>query len=398
MKSLLPFICFLIARIQPSFVENEIKKTDNETRELTNAVDQKNVTDNLVLMVSHLTNLVIEQEKTMANFYTKVMNKLEKQEEILSLLFKKRSKSTQSNSSTKSVSSPPTATQPPPSPEPQLTTSGSAWSYSNLSWSGDHPSCGIESQSPVNLHTVDVVLRDHKQPISFSSYDQINEDTCKLVNTGNTATLLLTNTTSPQPTMTQGPLNSTEYHFIQAVFHWGSNDSVGSEHTVRDTAYSMEMQLIHQSSSQEETKLAVASFLFEISQNDNPFIAPIIESLASIKGEGSKVELNALKHVNTSALAIRDEINDDTPEAMDTFSMDLLIQDSTSGPYFTYSGSLTYPPCTEVKQYIVFRTPLDISSVQLDQFRSLLNQDGKKMVNNFRPVQPLGNRVLAFTM
>jgi len=390
----LPLICFLFASIQPSVAENEIKKTGNETPELTNAVDQKNVADDLASMVSHLTNLVIEQEKTMANFYTKVMNKLDKQEEILSLLFKKRSKST-----SKSVSSPPTATQPTTSPEPQLTTTGSAWSYSNLiSWSGDHPSCGIESQSPVNLHTVDVVLKDHKQPITFSSYDQINKDTCKLVNNGNTATLLLTNTTSPQPTMTQGPLNSTEYHFTQAVFHWGSNDGVGSEHTVRDTAYSMEMQLIHQSSLQEETKLVVASFLFEISQDDNPFITPIIESLASIKVAGSEVELNALNNANASALAISDEINDETPEAMDTFSMDLLIQDSTSGPYFTYSGSLTYPPCTEVKQYIVFRTPLDISSVQLEQFRTLLKQDGKKIVNNFRPVQPLGKRLLEFTM
>merc|ERR1719318_1366636 len=350
-------------------------------------------------MVSHLTRLVTEQEKTMAIFYAKVISKLEKREEMLSLLFKKKSKSNQSNSTSKSVSSPQTTTtQPPSSPEPKLTTTASsAWSYSNLSWSGDHPSCGLENRSPVNLHTADVVLKDHKQPISFSSYDQINHDTCKLVNTGNTATLLMTNTSSLQPTMSQGPLNSTEYHFTQAVFHWGSDDSRGSEHTVRSMAYSMEMQLIHQSFSQEETQLAVVSFLFEISQNDNPFIAPIIESLASIKVAGSEVELNALNG-NTSALPLNDEVYDDTPEAMYTFSMDLLIKDSISGPYFTYSGSLTYPPCTAVKQYVVFRTPLDISSVQLDQFHTLLKQDGKKMVNTFRPVQQLGKRLLAFTM
>merc|ERR1719470_753870 len=260
-------------------------------------------TDDLATMVSHLTRLVTEQEKTMANFYTKVISKLEKQEEMLSLLLKKRIKSNQSNSTSRSVSSPrTTTTQPPSLPEPKLTTTtaSSAWSYSNLiSWSGDHPSCGLENQSPVNLHTEDVVLKDHKQPISFSSYDQINHDTCKLVNTGNIASLLMTNTSSTQPTMSQGPLNSTEYHFTQAVFHWGSDDSLGSEHTVRDMAYSMEMQLIHQSFLQEETKLAVASFLFEISHHDNPFIAPIIESLASIKVAGSEVELNAL-NTNTS--------------------------------------------------------------------------------------------------
>ena len=78
--------------------------------------------------------------------------------------------------------------------------------------------------------------------------------------------------------------------------------------------------------------------------------------------------------------------------------MDDLIQDSSSGPYFTYSGSLTYPPCTEVKQYMVFRIPIDISSKQLEQFRLLQQQDGTRMVDNFRPVQAMGERLLAFTM
>ena len=31
-------------------------------------------------------------------------------------------------------------------------------------------------------------------------------------------------------------------------------------------------------------------------------------------------------------------------EAMDAFSMNLLIMESILGPYFTYPGSLTYPP------------------------------------------------------
>jgi len=386
---LLPSICFLIVGLQTSIVENTTKKVGNEALELLV------VTDDLTNMVSHLTKLVVEQEKTLTNLYTTVISKLEKQEEMLSLLFKKRSKS-KSTSSSKSASPQtiPTAQPSPPAPRLATTTASSAWSYSNFSWSEDHPSCGLENQSPVNLQTVDVVLKDHKLPISFSSYDQINHDTSRLVNTGNTATLLLTNT-SLQPTMSRGPLNSTEYHFTQAVFHWGSNDTLGSEHTIRDVTYPMEMQLIHQFSSEEETKLAVASFIFEISQNDNPFLATIIESLASVKVAGSEVELNTL---NANALQLSNEINYDTPEAIDTFSMDLLIKDSTSGPYFTYSGSLTYPPCTEVKQYIVFRTPLDISSMQLEQFRTLQQQDGKKMVNNFRPVQPLGKRFLEFTM
>merc|ERR1719186_1576383 len=166
----------------------------------------------------------------------------------------------------------------------------------------------------------------------------------------------------------------------------------------------MEMQLIHQTSSQGETKLTTASFLFEISQHDNPFLAPIIDTLGNIQVAGSEVDLNiAATATATTALgaASKDtELDSDNTEAkaMDSFSMEQLMQDSISGPYFAYNGSLTSPPCTQVEQVVVFRIPLDISSTQLEHFRQIQQADGSSMVDNFRLVQPLGKRVLAFTM
>merc|ERR1712096_178592 len=257
-----------------------------------------------------------------------------------------------------------------------------------------------------------------KTPLMFSSYDQVNRDTCKLVNTGNTLTLSLTTTPSPHPTMSGGPFNTTSYHFSQVIFHWGSNDSLGSEHTIRTNTYPMEVQLIHKTSSQGETKLAIASFLFEISQHDNPFLAPIIDTLGNIQVVGSEVDLTtavsatrslaaASKDTELDAAASKDAELDaaaskdtelDNTEAMDSFSMEQLMQDSISGPYFAYKGSLTSPPCTQVEQVVVFRIPLDISSTQLEQFRKIQQVDGSSMVDNFRPVQQLGKRVLAFTM
>ena len=47
---------------------------------------------------------------------------------------------------------------------------------------------------------------------------------------------------------------------------------------------------------------------------------------------------------------------------------------------------------------MVFRDPIDISSTQLEQFRLLLQQDGTRIADNFRQVQTLGDRVLAFTV
>ena len=139
--------------------------------------------------------------------------------------------------------------------------------------------------------------------------------------------------------------------------------------------------MIHETLKQEEEKLAVTSFLFEVSEHDNPFLAPLIKAMMEIKDAGSEIQLDAAEDAN-----------------QDAFSLDLLIQDAISGPYFSYSGSLTYPPCTAVRHYMVFRVPLDISSNQLAQFRLLLQHDGSSMVDNFRPVQAMGKRILAFTM
>lgn len=54
---------------------------------------------------------------------------------------------------------------------------------------------------------------------------------------------------------------------------------------------------------------------------------------------------------------------------------------------FRYAGSLTTPPCSEVVQWVVLRTPISASSEQIARFTKLF-------ANNARPVQPLNRRKL----
>jgi carbonic anhydrase len=53
--------------------------------------------------------------------------------------------------------------------------------------------------------------------------------------------------------------------------------------------------------------------------------------------------------------------------------------------FFTYSGSLTTPPCSEGVRWFVLYNPVELSSAQLDQLK-------KYHAFNARPLQPLNDR------
>lgn len=68
-----------------------------------------------------------------------------------------------------------------------------------------------------------------------------------------------------------------------------------------------------------------------------------------------------------------------------------LLMPEFSRDYFTYTGSLTFPPCTEGVRWVIKPEPLMISSRQVKKFRKLCGCNGP-MENNTRPVQNLANR------
>jgi carbonic anhydrase len=58
--------------------------------------------------------------------------------------------------------------------------------------------------------------------------------------------------------------------------------------------------------------------------------------------------------------------------------------------YFTYLGSLTTPPCTEIVTWYILKAPTQLSSEQVQTFK-------KYYSNNIRPVQPLDGRTIQQT-
>jgi len=60
------------------------------------------------------------------------------------------------------------------------------------------------------------------------------------------------------------------------------------------------------------------------------------------------------------------------------------------GAYYTYSGSVTAPPCTEGVTWFVLKTPVEVSPAQVAAF-------ARRYPHNVRPVQPLNGRVVKAT-
>ena len=109
-------------------------------------------------------------------------------------------------------------------------------------------------------------------------------------------------------------------------------------------------------------------------QSENAALKPLTDALSQITTSGGKI-----------------------PFANTGFQLNNLIDPvvtAAGARYSTYDGGLTTPGCFEVVKWINFKTPLEVSSAQLDQFRTLMDGKGKMIYDNFRTPQPLNGRTV----
>jgi carbonic anhydrase len=144
--------------------------------------------------------------------------------------------------------------------------------------------------------------------------------------------------------------NETEYTLLQFHFHHPS------EHTIGGTAFDMELHLVHRDAA---GNLAVVGILLQKGQGANESLAPVFDNLPPEKSDPQTLE---------ATISAADFL----PEAH---------------TYFTYSGSLTTPPCSQGVRWLLLNEPVTISEAQFEAFAALFEL-------NARPVQPINNRDL----
>jgi len=258
---------------------------------------------------------------------------------------------------------------------------GGGWDYSGQGniWPVTHPFCGGKRQSPIDIDNSKVFNTD-KGSLKFRKYGGIESGTLKNVGSSlkftpdETASELLPGIDDRNASLLN-PMSN--YKLLQFHFHWGSTNDRGSEHTVDGQSYAMEMHLVHVKKDYLDNVnealaspdgLAVVGIMFVVGDEAFAPLQPIVDAALAI-------------HVDQEAV-----------EAADVELKKFLKEVGPS--YYNYEGSLTTPTCNEVVTWYVMEGAIAISQAQLDAFRGLNYQCGAPMVDNFRPPQPLNNRIV----
>ncbi len=204
-------------------------------------------------------------------------------------------------------------------------------------WATCFADCGGQSQSPIALSgsepdNIPTALETHYEDVPI-----------ELINNGHTVEFEY----EAGSTFT---LEGEAYNLLQFHFH------TGSEHTINGTRYAMEAHLVHQNAM--TGQLAVIGVMFEEGA-ENAFLKNFSDNLPVSEGD----------HYSSAGLV----------------NVGNLIP--SSGGYYTYSGSLTTPPCSEIVTWIVMKRPVEASAEQLSNFHTIMG-------DNYRPLQDLNGRTV----
>ncbi len=145
--------------------------------------------------------------------------------------------------------------------------------------------------------------------------------------------------------------NEITYTLLQFHFHQPS------EHTINGEYADMEIHLVHQSA---DGRLAVVGVMMNVGDNVDSDYEVVFSNLPAEPVEPPE---EAELMVN---------------------AFDLLPEMQT---FYTYEGSLTTPPCTEIVRWLVMTEPVELSADEIMAFGEIYDA-------NNRPVQPLNTRDL----
>lgn len=268
---------------------------------------------------------------------------------------------------------------------------GANWNYNMSSskgpmyWANIAKACNGSKQSPIDIVTANVMYDKTLPALVPLNYHVVLPDLEYTIrNTGHTLNVEI----KRNGNWTQSPVllayKNVPYRLFQFHFHWGSDDSHGSEHTIDNKSYAGEIHFVHynlkyrtptEALKNPDGVLVWGHFIKAAGTEENTKMDHVINQIQNVMYDGDRANIDPI------------------------FRIDDLIPPNSESKYYTYSGSLTTPGCQEVVTWIVNSNTITVSEDQIAKFRSVFKYNKTsgstvKVEYNFRPPQPLNSRTV----
>jgi len=222
-------------------------------------------------------------------------------------------------------------------------------------------------ESPIDINPAETVV-SAEPSISLSGFS-VSRPGLSISNNGHSVTMTVcgTNKADCQATANFGTWPKTirginsqisdDYYLAQLHFHWGRDNTKGSEHEICGNSRAAEMHMVFinkrsdvsndRSDPDSGTKLAVIGTFIEGGRaDDNPAYAPILNAIAS------NAKFPGLYGAGAESVVLSD-----------------LLPEDASTKFFTYPGSLTTPPCSQQVTWFNLENYVTLSNAQLELLR-----------------------------
>jgi len=168
----------------------------------------------------------------------------------------------------------------------------------------------------------------------------------------------------------------------QFHFHFGCEDEMGSEHSLDGQRFPGEIHFIFTNDKYRTAKEAIKvkdgmvalAFFMQYDDNaENKALTRISNNIQALRLPHGSMDLSA------DGLAL-------------TNLVPALKEGLSNLKVFGYQGSLPTPPCFESVTWLVFRRPVKVNPMTLENWRNVLQGDYGRLCGNYRPVQKLNGR------
>ncbi len=254
-------------------------------------------------------------------------------------------------------------------------------------WPHLFPKCGGRNQSPIDVDTSMVEDGEMARIVFGPGHTGQAKLDGKISNGGHSVKFVPDAKSKANLVVTGGPFESERYVLENFHFHWGSQSSQGSEHTINGHRFPMELHLVHKNVKYptlaqalgKPDGLAVFAVFFDLDPQgghhewmegfkDCPTVGhDLLIPVSKVPLPGQETQVEGL------------DLSQFAPIARST------------DEYFMYVGSLTTPTCDEGVKWIITKKTTHITEKQMEVFRKLQGKS-HPLSDNFRPPQPLFDR------